>query len=88
MELDERKAAVLMTVLPEPAFPELRQLDTAEEERVRVSSWMPSLHLAPVCEKITALTTNGRHPRRWQVAQGLIHYGFNKSSLRPHTLVA
>ena len=73
MELDERKAAVLMTVLPEPAFPELRQLGTAEEERVRVSSWMPSLHLAPVCKKITALATKGRHPRRWQVAQGLIH---------------
>ena len=36
VQLDERKAAALKAVLPAPAFPALRQLDEAEEERVRV----------------------------------------------------
>jgi len=64
VQLDDRKAAALKSVLPPPAFPALRQLDTAEEERVRVRTWTPALHFAPMC-KATQLAARGRK-KRWQ----------------------
>jgi len=66
VQLDERKAAALKSFLPAPAFPALRQLDQAEEERVRVPHWEPALHLGPVC-KSTVLWGNTRtKTKKWQ----------------------
>ena len=68
VQLDERKAALLKSVLPSPAFPALRQLEKAEEERVHVAQWTPALHFAPVCkkEKTTDLVAAPRRHQRWQ----------------------
>ena len=57
--LDRRKAAALQDVLAQPAFPALRQLDTAEEARVHVPQWVPALHMQPGCNA-------AMHERRWK----------------------
>jgi len=66
VQLDERKAAALINVLPTPTFPALRQIEQSEEERVRVPHWEPALHLGPVCRS-TQLWVNGRtKTKKWQ----------------------